>query len=73
VLITLALLPPLLCKSVHRRLPWYSHMLAWLVVSITLLLMVGHQRDNPPPATHCFVQSALLYAALPLCVIQLTH
>lgn len=70
VSIVLVLLPPLLCKSIHRRLPWYGHMLTWLVVSIALLLMIGHQRDDQPPAGLCFVQSALLYATPPLYVVN---
>jgi hypothetical protein len=70
VLIILVLLPPLFCKRVHRRLPWYSHMLAWLVASVALLLLIGHQSDDQPPTGLCFVQSALLYATPPLSVIS---
>lgn len=41
-------------------------MLSWLVFSVTLLLLLGHQEDRQPPAGLCFVQSALLYATPPL-------
>lgn len=67
-LIVLVMLPPLFAKTVRRRLPWYSHMISWLVVAIALLLLIGHQRDRHPPAGLCFVQSALLYAVVPLYV-----
>ncbi|KAJ3560289.1 hypothetical protein NP233_g10935 [Leucocoprinus birnbaumii] len=66
LLIIVTLLPPLLSRSVHRRLPWYSHMLSWLVFSAALLVLMGHQTDKKPPAELCFLQSALLYATPPL-------
>jgi hypothetical protein len=52
-----------LSSKVHRSGLWFRHMIAWIIYSITFLLLVGHQLDPNPPFGVCVVQAAFVYAA----------
>ncbi|KAJ3786454.1 hypothetical protein GGU10DRAFT_332341 [Lentinula aff. detonsa] len=69
-------------SSVPRQATWYNFFITWIIfcTSNLLLLFAGHAYDGEPDIHLCIAQSALTYAASPLCatsalalVVQLYH
>ncbi|KAJ7043689.1 hypothetical protein C8F04DRAFT_1072970 [Mycena alexandri] len=49
--------------SVHRSGLWFRHIIAWIVYSVSFLLLVGRQSGPAPPFGLCMVQAALIHAS----------
>ncbi|KAJ7931580.1 hypothetical protein B0H13DRAFT_1958907 [Mycena leptocephala] len=49
--------------TVHRSPLWFRHMIAWIVYSVSFLLLIGRQSGPPPPFGLCLVQASLVYAS----------
>ncbi|KAJ3972462.1 hypothetical protein EV361DRAFT_905490 [Lentinula raphanica] len=56
-------------SSVPRQATWYNFFICWMIFCISnlLLLFAGHAFDGNPDVPLCVAQSALTYAASPLC------
>ncbi|KAJ6489611.1 hypothetical protein C8R47DRAFT_1195989 [Mycena vitilis] len=50
-------------STVHRSGLWFRHMIAWIIYSVSYLLLLGRQVGPTPPFGLCLVQAALIHAA----------
>lgn len=58
----------LLSPRIRRRSAWFSSMAAWIIYSVSHLLIIGHQIGPEPPYGNCLAQAVSVYATPPLCV-----
>ncbi|KAJ7584291.1 hypothetical protein C8J56DRAFT_1053746 [Mycena floridula] len=60
-LLALVLIPVILSKQVHRNRTWFGVILAWMLYSLSYLLILGHQFGPEPPFGLCMFQTILIY------------
>lgn len=67
LLFVVILIPAIFSKNVHRSMGWYSLMIAWLVYSLSYVLLIGRQDTHGLPAFGiCLAQTLVIYAVPPL-------
>jgi hypothetical protein len=57
-----ALAPALFSPHVKRSRTWFGLLVAWLLYSVTYLLLIGHRFS--PPLGLCIFQATLVYTSI---------